>query len=448
MIDPNNVDLVHHLVLYECDQTVKFDDNNLPDGVCDDYYREFSHCLSNTATVWEVGGEEIVEFPTEAGYPVGGDFGIKYYVIEMHYNNPKLIPNRRDNTGIRFYIGKELRQYDLGYLAFGTSSNALALTIPPKVDQFIVDSYCPSEFSKNFPESGITVVSALLHAHLQGRSLGTKLIRNNTAVEYLFNAERYDFNYQFDNRLSEPIQLYPGDEFATRCVYNTMNKSQVTLGGQRTTDEMCSQIFTYYPRVKDLYGCFSMNHPDAWQAIRNRVSNDFNNTEILDWIKNIEWTPTVAAQWQEFYNDASRMVTYSGFGENGKVYEGRGWNRQAAHSPGWNDDAFGICIMGDFRTASPNEKALNAVQDYYIITHRQSQRPGYTECPGNGTMDVVNKWPRYCSFQNPGTPLDANETLLSLANNFCGKEVPSPSSASTYFITPVILFFLLLIYAL
>ncbi|CAF1647274.1 unnamed protein product [Rotaria magnacalcarata] len=148
MIDPNNVDLVHHLVLYECDQTVKFDDNNLPDGVCDDYYREFSHCLSNTATVWAVGGEEIVEFPTEAGYPVGGDFGIKYYVIEMHYNNPKLIPNRRDNTGIRFYIGKELRQYDLGYLAFGTSSNALALTIPPKVDQFTVDSFCPSEFSK------------------------------------------------------------------------------------------------------------------------------------------------------------------------------------------------------------------------------------------------------------------------------------------------------------
>ncbi|CAF1647267.1 unnamed protein product [Rotaria magnacalcarata] len=149
-------------------------------------------------------------------------------------------------------------------------------------------------------------------------------------------------------------------------------------------------------------------------------------------------------------------------GENGKVYEGRGWNRQAAHSPGWNDDAFGICIMGDFRTAPPNEKALNAVrswidcgikhghvkEDYYIITHRQSQRPGYTECPGNGTMDVVNKWPRYCSFQNPGTPLDANETLLSLANNSCGKEVPSPSSASTYFITPVILFFLLLIYSL
>ncbi|CAF1557485.1 unnamed protein product [Rotaria magnacalcarata] len=125
-------------------------------------------------------------------------------------------------------------------------------------------------------------------------------------------------------------------------------------------------------------------------------------------------------------------------GENGKVYEGRGWNRRAAHSSGWNNDAYGICIIGDFRKASPNEKALNALlslidcgvkqgyvkEDYYIITHRQTQRPGYTECPGNGTLDVVSKWPRYCSFQNSGARLKGNETQISLALNFCEKEFP------------------------
>ncbi|CAF1588110.1 unnamed protein product [Rotaria sp. Silwood1] len=116
-------------------------------------------------------------------------------------------------------------------------------------------------------------------------------------------------------------------------------------------------------------------------------------------------------------------------GENGKVYEGRGWNRQAAHSPGWNNDAYdvssskmtydlneknplfllqpvfdddsptlyiylflilifsfqSICIIDDFKTSSPNEKALEATrlwidcgiervhvtEAYYIITHRQ-----------------------------------------------------------------------------
>ena len=39
----------------------------------------------------------------------------------------------------------------------------------------------------------------------------TKIIRNKTAVGYLFNAEAYDFNYQFENKLPQPIKLYPVD---------------------------------------------------------------------------------------------------------------------------------------------------------------------------------------------------------------------------------------------
>ena len=44
---------------------------------------------------------------------------------------------------------------------------------------------------------------------LKGHSVWTKIIRNKTAVEYLFNGEAYDFNYQFENTLPKPIQLYP-----------------------------------------------------------------------------------------------------------------------------------------------------------------------------------------------------------------------------------------------
>lgn len=104
------------------------------------------------------------EFTQEAGYPVGGDFLIQYYLVQMHYDNPhstasmKLslyrlektkIPDihldRVDSSGIRFYLGNELRQHDLGYLTLGTNSNGLALAIPPKADQFIVDSYCSAK---------------------------------------------------------------------------------------------------------------------------------------------------------------------------------------------------------------------------------------------------------------------------------------------------------------
>jgi len=56
---------------------------------------------------------------------------------------------------------------------------------------------------------GLTVISAFPHAHLQGRSIWTKIIRNGTAVDYLFNGEEFNFNYQFSNRLVTPIKLYP-----------------------------------------------------------------------------------------------------------------------------------------------------------------------------------------------------------------------------------------------
>ena len=35
-----------------------------------------------------------MEFPEVAGYPVGGDFEIKYYMVQMHYDNPKQMSSR------------------------------------------------------------------------------------------------------------------------------------------------------------------------------------------------------------------------------------------------------------------------------------------------------------------------------------------------------------------
>ena len=50
----------------------------------------------------------------------------------------------QDSSGIRFYVTDKLRQYDIGYLTFGTDTDALGLTIPPQVETFFVDTYCPA----------------------------------------------------------------------------------------------------------------------------------------------------------------------------------------------------------------------------------------------------------------------------------------------------------------
>ncbi|CAF3641266.1 unnamed protein product [Rotaria sp. Silwood1] len=137
LIDPDNRDIVHHLVLSECKPTAVFDDNNLPHGIYDEITESIFPCFSSIATIWVVD-EEIVEYLEIGGYPIGGDFEIKYYMLQMHYDN-------LNNSGVRFYLKKELRQYEFGYLTLGVDKTPFAIAIPPKADRFIFDSYYPAE---------------------------------------------------------------------------------------------------------------------------------------------------------------------------------------------------------------------------------------------------------------------------------------------------------------
>lgn len=64
------------------------------------------------------------------------------------YHNVTFELDRHDSSGIRFYLGKQLRQYELGYLSIGADVSYSAIAIPPGVDRFILDCYCPSEATR------------------------------------------------------------------------------------------------------------------------------------------------------------------------------------------------------------------------------------------------------------------------------------------------------------
>ncbi|CAF2441731.1 unnamed protein product [Rotaria sp. Silwood2] len=235
LVDPSSQDIVHHMTTYECNAAAEFDDAKLPEGVCDDHINQFSACLSNMANGWAVGGDHIVEYPEEVGYPVGGDFPVKYYMIQTHFDNAHLDSDRHDNSGIRFYIGEALRRYDLGYLTLGTESNPGAIVIPPQASEFVIDAFCTPK---------------------------------------------------------------------------------ATEGGQKTTDEMCLQTFTYYPRMNDLFICVSSLSAAAWLTVAN--SSSLTNVEVFkQWLHSIQWTPEVVAKWQQFHKNSSRLVRIIG----GSVFE-------------------------------------------------------------------------------------------------------------------------------
>ena len=138
-----------------------------------------------------------------------------------------------------------------------------------------------------------------------GRSIWTKIIRNKKAVQYVFNAESYDFNYQFDNKLPEPIKLFPvGSSVRIASVLmmildcramnwpldvSTAPRTRmnplwyrirfekvvakqlpfVFQGGESTKEEMCLHMLSYYPRMPNMYMCLSNIPQPAWTAVVN-----------------------------------------------------------------------------------------------------------------------------------------------------------------------------------
>ncbi|CAF3765470.1 unnamed protein product [Rotaria socialis] len=59
LIDPKNVNLVHHLNLYESDPMTTLNGDRLSDGLCDEIADEIKFCSSNFATVWAVDSDAV-----------------------------------------------------------------------------------------------------------------------------------------------------------------------------------------------------------------------------------------------------------------------------------------------------------------------------------------------------------------------------------------------------
>ena len=41
-----------------------------------------------------------MSYPDVAGYPIGDSQSPDYFLLEIHYDNPKLLSGKRDNSGL------------------------------------------------------------------------------------------------------------------------------------------------------------------------------------------------------------------------------------------------------------------------------------------------------------------------------------------------------------
>nr|KAG5699864.1 hypothetical protein BaRGS_034638 [Batillaria attramentaria] len=143
---------------------------------------------------WAMGAQAMV-YPEEAGVPIGGENFSPYFLLEIHYNNPK------HKKGLRFHVTKQLRAHDAGIMELGLEYTD-KMAIPPRQTLFALTGYCTQQCTDiGLPPSGITVIASQLHTHLTGKRVVTRHVRYGVELPNLNRDDHYSPHFQEIRRL-------------------------------------------------------------------------------------------------------------------------------------------------------------------------------------------------------------------------------------------------------
>ncbi|XP_017798632.1 PREDICTED: MOXD1 homolog 1 [Habropoda laboriosa] len=258
LVEKENEDLVHHIILYECASTLPILGQHARIVGASCYSPtmplEWESCLQ-PVLAWARGstGEWL---PEHVGIPIAEHAEGSYYMLEVHYNNPTM-KKVVDSSGVRLHLTPKLRPEEAGILVAGVAVSPLHL-IPPRQKAYATAGYCtPHCTNTMFPEEGVNVVSVALHSHLAGRRLSLKHIRQGKELPRIVQDNHFDFEYQQSHTLEKEVKVLPGDELVAECVYGTLDRTKPTLGGYAASQEMCLAFVVHYPRTP-LAACYSM----------------------------------------------------------------------------------------------------------------------------------------------------------------------------------------------
>ncbi|XP_033297183.1 MOXD1 homolog 1 [Bombus bifarius] len=258
LVEKENEDLVHHIILYECASTLSIlgQHARIVGAPCysPTMPREWESCLQ-PVLAWARGstGEWL---PEHVGIPIAEHPEGSYYMLEVHYNNPDM-KKVVDSSGVRLHLTANLRPQEAGILVAGVAVSPLHL-IPPRQKEYATAGYCtPHCTNTMFPEGGVNIVSVVLHSHLAGRRLSLKHIRQGKELPRIVEDNHFDFEYQQSHTLEKEVKVLPGDELLAECVYGTLDRTKPTLGGYAASQEMCLAFVVHYPRTP-LAACYSM----------------------------------------------------------------------------------------------------------------------------------------------------------------------------------------------
>ncbi|KAK3590362.1 hypothetical protein CHS0354_020684 [Potamilus streckersoni] len=164
-----------------------------------------------------------------------------------------------------FYYTPKLRPYDAGILMIGQTY----LYIPPGETAVTATGTCPGKCTRDLMVGNINITTAVNHMHYLGTQQRIELLRNGSKVQDITLDEAYRYDNPVTFNYDNPIEVRPGDELKTTCVFRSTSRYKTTTYGEDTSKEMCFGFITYYPKNNIIY----------------HDCSQWNNISICDWEK-------------------------------------------------------------------------------------------------------------------------------------------------------------------
>ena len=152
--------------------------------------------------------------------------------FQIHYTpNGKAV---MDQTRLGLIFAKEKPQYEVQVAAIAN----LGFRIPPGAENHEVSARLPVPFD-------VRLLAMFPHAHLRGKSARYELRTPDGTTTTLLHVPRYDFNWQLEYRLAQPLAIPRGSTLIYRAWYdNSLNNpanpdpTRTVRWGEQTYDEM------------------------------------------------------------------------------------------------------------------------------------------------------------------------------------------------------------------
>jgi hypothetical protein len=185
---------------------------------------------------WAPGNSGFM-MPDKIGYELP-DPGQRM-LLEIHYNNPRMLTDAKDRSGVAVCTTREPRPTVAGTITFGR----LDFVIPANTPEHRVTGRCPSLATLLLRES-LHVLSSWPHMHQIGRKFSVEISRLGSKTRIL-QVDNFDFHNQIGYR-HDNVVIRRGDEVITTCTFENRSNQPVKYGS-RSEDEMCFNFAMVYP---------------------------------------------------------------------------------------------------------------------------------------------------------------------------------------------------------